>query len=135
MPLITWNDELSVNIKEIDEQHKKWISMLNDLHEAMRIGKGSEKLDDIFDGLVEYTKVHFATEEELLRSNGYPFYSGHKKIHDDMINEVELLQLRHKSGEVALSIDVMNFLKNWLSEHIMMTDKNYGPYLNSKGIG
>ncbi len=134
MALVGWSSKYAVNIAEIDRQHQRWFDILNDLHEAMKSGKGKEKLGEIFEGLVEYTKVHFQAEEKLMRQNGYPFYEGHKKIHDDMIKEVELLQLRYKSGEVALSVDVMNFLRNWLSDHIMGTDKNYGPYLNSKGI-
>ena len=134
MPLIEWDENFSVNIKEIDDQHKKWVKMLNDLYDSMKEGSGRHKLASVLDGLVEYTKVHFSTEEKILKKYGYPFFEGHKKIHDDMIGEVELLELRHKSGETSLSIYVMNFLKNWLADHIMGTDKNYGPYLNSKGI-
>ncbi|HUI31201.1 MAG TPA: bacteriohemerythrin [Candidatus Acidoferrales bacterium] len=118
MALMKWRERFAVNIKEIDEQHRKWRDML----------------ENILGGLVEYTRVHFATEERLIQQSWYPFFEGHKKIHDDMIGEVELLELRHKSGETSLSIYVMNFLKNWLADHIMGTDKNYGPYLNSKGI-
>jgi len=134
MPLITWNDKFSVNIQEVDEQHKVWVKILNNLYDAMKEGRGADKLSETLDRLVEYTKVHFTAEELLLKKNGYPFYEGHKKIHDDMIKEVELLKLRFESGETMLSVDVMEFLKNWLSEHILNTDKNYGPYLNSKGI-
>jgi hemerythrin len=134
MPLIEWDDRFSVNIKEIDEQHKKWIDMLNALYDAMKQGKGREKLSDILEGLVQYTRIHFTTEERILERNGYPFFDGHKKIHDDMVKEVELLKLRFDSGETMLTIDVLQFLKNWLTDHIMRTDKNYGPFLNSKGI-
>lgn len=134
MPFITWIDKFSVNVEAIDEQHKKWIDILNNLYDAMKEGKGADKLSETLDSLVEYTKVHFATEEQLLRRNGYPFYEGHKKIHDDMTKEVELLRLRYESGETMLSVDVMQFLKNWLSDHILHTDKNFGQYLNSKGI-
>lgn len=133
MALMTWNEKLSVNIKEIDEQ-KKWVNMLNNLHEAMKAGRGAAKLEETLSGLIEYTKVHFATEEKLLHGKRYPFYEGHKKIHNDMIKDVESLRLRYESGETVLSVDTLHFLKNWLTEHIMTTDKNYGPYLNMKGV-
>ncbi|MGO9481756.1 MAG: bacteriohemerythrin [Candidatus Kryptoniota bacterium] len=135
MALMTWSDKFSVNIKEIDEQHKKWVQMLNSLHDAMKVGKGRELVGETLAGLVDYTKVHFAAEEKLLRRYNYPFYEGHKRIHDDMVKEVELLRSKYDSGNtMVLSLEVMQFLKNWLSEHILSTDKNYGPYLNSKGV-
>jgi hemerythrin len=134
MPLMIWDEEFSVNIEAIDEQHKKWVDILNELHDAMSKGRGADNLSETLDRLVEYTKVHFKTEERMLEKNGYPFYEGHKKIHDDMIKEVELLRLRLDSGERSMSVDVMQFLKNWLSDHILRTDKNFGPFLNSKGI-
>ncbi len=109
-------------------------SLQNNLYDAMKEGKGVEKVSETLDGLVEYTKIHFTTEEGVLSRSGYPFYEGHKKIHEDMVKEVELLRLRHESGERMLSVDVMQFLKNWLSDHILQTDKNFGPFLNSKGI-
>lgn len=129
-----WSQRLSVNIKEIDEQHKNWIKLLNDLHEAMKSGKGNEVIGNTLSGLVEYTKVHFAAEEKLMESYNYPDFVSHKRLHTDMAARVEYLETRYKSGQSVLSIDVMQFLKSWLSDHIMGTDKNYGPYLNRKGV-
>ncbi len=134
MPLMEWNEKLSVNISAIDAQHKKWIGILNELHDAMKSGKGKEKIGKVLDDLVEYTKVHFAAEEKLMQGNGYPLFAGHKKQHEDMVKEVELLKSKYISGASGLTIEVMQFLRNWLSEHIIGTDKNYGPYLNEKGI-
>ena len=134
MALMEWSEKLSVNIKEVDEQHKKWIKLLNDLHDAMKSGKGNEVIGSTLSGLVEYTKVHFATEEKLLQSHSYPAFLAHKKLHTEMVAKVESLESQYKSGKPVLSVEVMQFLKNWLSEHIVGTDKNYGPYLNSKGV-
>ena len=134
MPLIEWNEKLSVNIRAIDEQHKKWINILNELHDAMKAGKGRDAVGNVLDELVEYTKVHFASEEKLMEANGYPLFSGHKKLHEDMVKEVEFLRSEHSSGAAGLTIEVMQFLKNWLNEHIIGTDKNYGPYLYGKGV-
>jgi hemerythrin len=59
MALITWNDSLSVKVAEIDEQHKKLIAMINELNDAMRLGKGKDVLGKIVNGLVTYTTTHF----------------------------------------------------------------------------
>ncbi|MCL5267920.1 MAG: bacteriohemerythrin [Bacteroidetes bacterium] len=132
--MIEWNEKFSVNIRAIDDQHKKWISILNELHDAMKSGKGRDVMGNVLNELVDYTKVHFASEEKLMEANGYPLFSGHKMLHEDMIKEVELLRSRYNSGASGLTIEVMQFLSNWLSEHIVGTDKNYGPYLNGKGL-
>lgn len=134
MPLMKWSEEFSVNVKAIDEQHKRWIEILNELHDAMRAGKGNEILGNVFDELLEYTRVHFTTEERIMQAAGYPLFLGHRKIHEDMVKELNQLVHQYKSGEPVMTVDVMQLLKNWLSEHIMGMDKNFGPYLNSKGI-
>lgn len=134
MSLMEWNQKFSVNVKEIDEQHKKWIGILNELHDSMRAGKGSATVGKVLDELVDYTKVHFTTEERLMQANAYPHFAGHKRIHENMVREVEQLREKYRSGSSVLTIEVMQFLKNWLSEHITGTDQSYSPYLNSKGI-
>ncbi|HYA86104.1 MAG TPA: bacteriohemerythrin [Nitrospirota bacterium] len=134
MALITWSNDLSVNIKEFDEEHKKLISMVNDLHSAMGSGKGKEVMGPILVRLVDYTKTHFAAEEQLMRKHEYPGYVSHKSLHDDLTKQVMDLQNKFQEGRMLVTVQVMNFLKDWLSNHIQNTDKKYGPYLNGKGI-
>ena len=134
MALITWSNDLSVNIKEFDEEHKKLINMINDLHSAMGLGKGKEIIRQVLVRLVDYTKTHFAAEEQLMRKNEYPGYLSHKALHDELTKQVEDLQSKFQEGRMLVTVQVMNFLKDWLSNHIQNTDKKYGPYLNRKGI-
>jgi hemerythrin len=134
MALITWSNDLSVNIKEFDEEHKKLISMINELHSAMGSGKGKEAMGLILTRLVDYTKTHFAAEEQLMLKHAYPGYVSHKALHDDLTKQVVDLQNKLQAGKVLVTVQVMNFLKDWLSNHILNTDKRYGPYLKGKGI-
>jgi len=134
MALITWTDALSVNIKEIDEQHKKLIAMVNELHSAMGAGKGKAAMGAVLGGLVEYTKTHFAFEEGLMQKHNYVGYLSHKGQHDELTKQVLDLQSRFKEGKTLVTVEVMNFLKDWLSNHIQNSDKKYGPFLNGKGI-
>ncbi|MEI6315089.1 MAG: bacteriohemerythrin, partial [Syntrophus sp. (in: bacteria)] len=78
MSAIVWDPEFSVNIKVIDEQHKKLVDTINMLYDAMSEGKGSTVLADIFNNLAEYTTVHFATEEDFMIRFSYPDYAEHK---------------------------------------------------------
>ncbi len=134
MSLLTWKTDYSVNIKEIDEQHKKLINMINQLHEAMKEQKGKEVLKPILQQLISYCATHFAAEETMMMAHAYPDLTEHRDKHQKMTAKVLALQSDVNSGKASITIDVMNFLKEWLDKHILGTDKKYSPYLNSKGV-
>jgi len=134
MPLISWSNDLSVSIRSIDDQHKKLVSLVNNLHEAMSAGQGQQIMGNILDELVEYTKSHFAIEERLMTANSYPGYLIHKKEHDKLTQQVLDIHREFKSGKPVITIVVMNFLKDWLSQHIKGSDKRYSPFLIGKGV-
>jgi len=134
MALMTWSDNLSVNVAQIDEQHKKLVGMLNDLHDAMKQGKGSEVTGKVLNGLVQYVATHFAAEEKLMKEHAYPEYLKHKSEHDALTKQALDLQKQLQEGKPVLNVELMKFLKDWLSNHILGTDKKYGPFFNSKGI-
>jgi hemerythrin len=135
MPLMTWNDKLSVGVTVIDQEHKKLVGMINELYDAVQSGHGKAALGKILDGLVDYTKTHFAHEEKFFADTGYPDSAAHKKQHDDLTKQVLDVQAKYKSGATGtLSVEVLNFLKNWLINHIQGSDKKYAPHLRAKGI-
>jgi hemerythrin len=134
MALITWNDTLSVNIREIDSQHQRLVELVNRLHDSMKSGKGNDVVGPILSDLVRYTVSHFATEEAYFKKFAYPDCVQHKKEHDDLTVKAKALKAGFEQGKMTISIEVMNFLKDWLSNHILGSDKKYAPYLNGKGL-
>jgi len=132
--LILWSDEYSVQIGIIDMQHKNLVKIINDLHHAMVGGNGKEQLGKLLNDLVNYTQAHFKTEENFMESHRYPDYPQHKLEHDRLTKTVLEFQSKFRKQQVGLTIDVMDFLKNWLNGHILGTDKKYTPFLNSKGV-
>jgi hemerythrin-like metal-binding protein len=84
MGFIKWNDNFSVKVSEVDNQHKELIGLINQLYDAMRVGKGREVPGSVLTELVNYTVYHFSTEERLFQEHGYPEYERHKQIHDDL---------------------------------------------------
>ncbi len=135
MPLMTWTPKLSVGVEVLDEDHKRLIGMLNELFDAMQAGHGKDSLGRTLDGLVQYTKIHFAREEKFFAQTGYADAIAHKQQHDALTKQVIDVQQKYAAGATStLSLEVMQFLKNWLVKHIQGTDQKYRPHLNSKGI-
>ena len=134
MPIIDWNNNYSVGVKEIDEQHQKWIGLINKLHDAMSRREGKAVLADILNEVVNYTKTHLAYEEALFEKYGYPEKETHKNIHNKLTQQVLNYQNDYNEGKSVITIEVMNFLKNWLIDHITNTDKKYTEFFNSKGL-
>jgi len=135
MPLIEWSNELSVGIDSIDEQHKKLVNMINALNDAKLTGSSNELLGKIFSGLAAYTQKHFAYEENMFAEYGYSDSEEHKRQHSELIAQVvELKERFMENPQGTINADLMQFLKRWLTNHIMRTDKDYAEFLISKGV-
>jgi len=135
MPLMTWSDKLSVGVEVFDSDHKRLVAMVNELFDAVNAGKGKDALGHVLDGLVTYTKTHFAREEEYMKKWAYPKMTAHLKEHTDLTRQALEVQKKWHAGESAvLSLEVLNFLKNWLLKHIQGSDKEYTLHFNSKGV-
>jgi len=134
MGFITWNSHYSVDLPEIDAQHKKLIVLANQLYDAMRAGKGLEVLDPVLTELVDYTAYHFESEERLLLQHGYPEHEEHKEQHDSLAEKARQFRDDFAQGQGSRAMDVMLFLSNWLNVHILEVDKRYAAFLRDKGV-
>ncbi len=137
MNLIDWSDDLSLEIDEIDAQHKELLAMINRLHSATVSGDWSRQivtLTDILMGLIDYLQYHFATEEKYMILHEYPGYEEHHKEHSQFVAEVTSFSEAFKNGTKGLSEEILSFLKEWYIRHITLSDVRFGVYLNSKGF-
>ena len=135
MPLVEWNEKLSVGVSIIDDEHKKLVGMLNELYDAMQARHSEEALGEVLDGLVAYTTHHFNHEEALFAKTGYAAAAEHEKEHADLARHVLDVQKKYQEGDTGtLSAEVLNFLRKWLLTHIMASDKKFGLYLKANGI-
>jgi hemerythrin len=134
MPILAWSDALSVNIGELDKQHQCLIELINRLHDAMKAGKGDAVMGPILSDLLAYTEFHFSTEEKYFQQYSYPESKLHKNQHDALKKKAKELKAGFEKGKLSISIEVMNFLKDWISAHILGLDKKYSPFLISKGL-
>jgi hemerythrin-like metal-binding protein len=132
---IVWTKKMSVGVEVLDADHKKLIALLNDLHDGIAAGHGTERLERVLDGLVDYVGTHFAHEEEYFAQTGYPGAAEHIQEHRAMTKLLLDVQARYNKGKFeALSLGTMNSLKDWLDEHVQGTDKKYTAHLNASGI-
>lgn len=134
MALITWSDDLSVGVDEIDDQHKKLVQLVNGLHNHLVIGDANDIMGKVLDRVIEYTSFHFDTEERLMEEHGFPFSAAHKREHQKLVNTALELQAKLNSGNGRITSETMTFLKDWLSHHILESDMYLGKFLNSKGV-
>ena len=135
MPLIEWNDKLSVGIHQFDEDHRKLVVLLNGLFEDSRAGHAKEVIGIVLDELIAYARSHFAAEEALLGEYGYPKLEAHEAEHRSLI--IRVLQLREDylaDAGIDLTVDLATFLKHWLVDHILGADRDYGRYLTARGV-
>ncbi|MCT4534533.1 bacteriohemerythrin [Halodesulfovibrio sp.] len=133
-PLFIWSDDLSVGLNSIDKQHKMLVSLINELHAAMKSRRNQNELLSVIDNLKNYTVTHFGYEEELFAKHGYPDTVAHKEQHRKFVAEVVDFEAGVRSGKLTVTMDVMKFLKDWLTHHIKGTDKQYSKFLSSKGV-
>jgi hemerythrin len=134
MSLITWSDDLSVSIREIDDQHRKLIGLINNLHDAMKSGQAKNVMEKTFADLADYAVYHFKTEEQYMEKFHYPEYQTHKLAHTAFVKKVTQFQADFKAGKLGISMDLMNFLREWLTTHIKGTDKNYTATFQKGGV-
>jgi hemerythrin len=132
MPLIEWNSAFSVEIQKIDEQHKKFFSILNLLYDAILQGKSEEVVGSVLKELQQYVIFHFKTEESWMEMYNYPDMNKHKLEHQEAIQKVNKLVLEYERGQQTVDIELLKFLSDWLQNHILQADRNYIPYFRGK---
>jgi hemerythrin-like metal-binding protein len=134
MALLMWKDQYSVGVKDLDNQHLGLMETLNELHSAMMKGQAKALTGGLLSKLVEYTHEHFAAEESMMTATGFPGLTAHRIKHRELTKQVSEFVGRYEKGEITLNLDLLNFLRDWLTTHILKEDQEYGPWLNQHGV-
>jgi hemerythrin len=134
MAVFNWKEDYSVSVPSIDSQHKKLIGYINQLYNSMRVGDGSKAIAEVLEGLTSYTLNHFNAEEQLMIQFKYYNYPSHKKQHEDLIKKVDEFKKQFTPENHKIIFELAEFLKKWLINHIAVTDKILGNYLQAKGV-
>ena len=132
--MFEWRNEFSVQIGSVDAQHKMLFGLAGELYAAMMAGQSKVVLGRLLDRLVQYTQVHFAHEERLLKLHGYADLAAHQAEHRALTAKVLKFQADFHQGQVNMSVQLLQFLKTWLESHIRGSDQKYSPFLISKKV-
>lgn len=134
MPVLTWMEAYSVKVRSIDEQHKRLVCLINDLHDGMKGGTGKQAVGRTLTSLIDYTTTHFGAEEALMRAFGYSEYEKHKALHDGFVGQIVDAHRRYAAGDPSLSKDVGELLMDWLINHIQIVDRAYSDFFVERGV-
>ena len=126
-----WIRSYETGIKLVDQQHQELFRQVGVLlgHEDQN-KPVQERIEETLDFLGEYVLDHFGTEEKLMQMISYPKTGEHKKMHDDFVQTFLGLKQEYSTADGSLPIlmKLSRVVLNWLKEHIMQQDKDFGEY-------
>ena len=134
MPTIKWNQTYSVNVINFDKQHQKLFEIINEFYDNLVIQSNDQLILKLVSGMRNYVQIHFHSEEEMMKLHSYPEFESHKQQHDSFIKKVKELEDRLGQGVTVISYEITSFLKDWIKNHILNTDKKYSDFFNKLGV-
>lgn len=133
MGIVKWTPDYLLGISDIDEHHRHLFDLLNKTYDMFVAGKSKDELSNILDELIDYATCHFAAEEVLMVKNHYPNYEQHHELHQTFSQRINEIQKDYLNGRTELSLEILSFLKNWITDHVLVKDADYGNYITDKG--
>jgi hemerythrin len=130
--MFEWQESYKIGVGSIDAQHQILFQTAARLRDAMLAGNGKAAVGPILERLVKYTESHFAHEERLMHLYKYPHLAAHKAQHDALARQVRDFQARCQSGQATITVQLLQFLKNWLVGHIRESDLKLVPFIENK---
>jgi hemerythrin len=126
---LIWDKALSVEVDEIDEDHRRLVQLFNILGRAVTDGDSANYIKAVLDELISCTVWHFKHEERLMLRYGYEEFETHKSEHDELIETALELQGKILQQGSQVSDDDIQFLEHWLTGHILAADMKLGAFL------
>ncbi len=133
MAMFEWDDSFAIGVGELDAQHQRLIVAINAFYEGLRGGKPQAALAQLLKFMIDYLNLHFKAEEQFMERHGYPDLAQHRQEHQAFVRETSEMVDRFVTGKMLLSLEVTSFLRNWLTQHILVSDKKLGRFLVAQG--
>lgn len=130
---VDWSDRYALGVDLIDQQHQTLFRLIDQLAKAIQEGHSEDGVQMVFGKLAEYTLTHFAAEEHLMDQYGYPGRDEHHENHQVLEHSLAQLMAKAADGEPLVSLQTMNFLRQWLYHHIDHVDREFAEFLKANG--
>jgi hemerythrin-like metal-binding protein len=134
MKPMPWKERYSVGVKEIDQQHRGLLDIINQIISSFEKKDKWQSTSAIIDSLIHYAYNHFATEERYMLEAEYPELSWHIGLHLTFIRKVFLMSEEYNQKGLAMQKEILTYLASWYSSHVLEIDRKYMPYMDKKGI-
>ena len=134
MAVLTWNHACPVGVRAMDDQHGILMDTMNELRLAVVRGLGREQVGEVLDRLIEFTRMHFSSEERLMEQYLFPGRAEHRAEHQHILAQILQSSHRVQHGEQMQMRPLLCFLREAYAEHIEGMDREYGPWLNDRGV-
>jgi hemerythrin len=134
MAFFTWNNSYSVGVQQFDSEHKKLFGIMSELYDGMKQGKGKDVLAGVLQQLIRYTEQHFSSEEAIMSRNGYAELPAQIAQHRQFTATIKDFDTQFRAGSLSLSVQLLDYLRDWLTSHIAGADKRYSAFLHERGV-
>lgn len=129
MAFIEWSESMSVGNSAVDHDHKIIVQLINQLHQELSTTQDRKTQGSTLNTLIDYTLYHFAREEQVMQACKYPLFAEHKRQHEGLTEQVADIAHRfNEKKEDIIQDELLEFLKNWLINHILKQDMGFRPY-------
>ena len=132
MAYFEWAGDMEIDQGPIDEDHRKLVQQVNDLHTATTDGRGTEVVAKLLAELLDDTAAHIHREEVYMHTLGYPELERHKQGHVRFMDQLRALQAKYDAGSVTVASQLSSVLRDWLSLHIRRHDKAIVAFLRER---
>lgn len=134
MEKINLDDSFSVGVKQLDEQHRQIIRMINKLIDTNNVSVDSELISETLTEMMQYASDHFKTEEHLLTEYKYPDYKSHKDHHIEFRKNTANFSMDTLKYKRTVPVEILTYLKEWWVDHILKIDMKYKAFFIERGI-
>ena len=137
MDILTERPEFSpeyvVGIEQVDREHQRLFEIAGRVYDSFIAGDkvASANIHREIAELLHYTATHFASEEALMEAAGYPGLEAHKAQHRHLLSRARDMEMRVEIGEEFVPVELNRFVVQWLTEHILVNDKEFGKFIRS----
>ena len=135
MTLLTWSNDYLIGDETIDDEHKELFRIINAFHDkwqARRENEDREAIAGVLNRLVSYAEAHFQHEETIMRGADFPLIDDHRSIHEGLFERIFQIHREYAEQDMRLEQHTLNFVRNWLLNHIIAEDYRFRDHLAAK---